>query len=166
MILRQQGALKVLEAINNGKILINIDETWINECDFRRMKWRAYGSTNVIPAVSLTPRVTMIAALDTLGNVYLTLTQANSNNKTMEIYFHQLCAKLDKERPEWRKDSIVVTDNACYHNSASTLRVLKDLRVPVLFFGPHSYDLAACELFFAFIKSTHLNPTFLPTGKK
>ena len=166
LVLRQQGAMKVLEAINRGKVLINIDETWINESDFRRMKWRAYGETNIVQSVSLTPRVTLIAAVDTLGNVYLTLTQANSNNKTMEIYFHQLAAKLDKERPNWRNDSVLVTDNASYHVSAYTQRVLQDLRFPVLFLGPHSYDLAVCELFFSFMKSTHINPTFMPTGKK
>ena len=166
LVLRQQGAMKVLEAINRGKVLINIDETWINESDFRRMKWRAYGETNIVQSVSLTPRVTLIAAVDTLGNVYLTLTQANSNNKTMEIYFHCLAAKLDRERPNWRDDSIVVFDGAAYHRSASTLRVLSELKVPVMFFGPHSYNLAPCELFFAFVKSTHLNPTYLPTGKK
>ena len=87
-ILRQQAAIKVLELLNRSKILINIDETWINETDFRRMKWRPPGDSNVQSAVQLSPRITLIAALDTLGNAYLTLTQANSNNKTMEIYFH------------------------------------------------------------------------------
>jgi len=166
LILRQQAALKVLELLNMGKILINLDESWINETDFRRMKWRPPGDSNVQPALQLSPRITLIAALDTLGNAYLTLTQANSNNKTMEIYFHQLAAKLDRERPSWREDSVIITDNAPYHVSASTQRVLQDLRIPILFFGPHSYNIAVCELFFAFVKSTHLNPTFMPTGKK
>ena len=165
-ILRQQAAIKVLQLLDQGKILINLDESWLNECDFRRMKWREYGATNVQSALQLAPRITLIAALDTLGNAYLTLTQANSNNKTMEIYFHQLAAKLDKERPNWRNDSVLVTDNASYHVSAYTQRVLQDLRFPVLFLGPHSYDLAVCELFFSFMKSTHINPTFMPTGKK
>jgi len=166
LILRQQAAIKILELLNGSKILINIDETWINETDFRRMKWRPPGDTNVQSAVQLSPRITLIAALDTLGNAYLTLTQANSNNKTMEIYFHQLAAKLDRERPNWRADTVVVTDNAPYHISASTQKVLQDLRIPILFFGPHSYNIAVAELFFAFVKSTHLNPTFMPTGKK
>ena len=26
--------------MNKGKRIINIDETWIDEMDFRRMKWR------------------------------------------------------------------------------------------------------------------------------
>ena len=122
--------------------------------------------SNVEPLAAINPRITLIVALDTLGNAYITLTQANSNNKTMEIYFHQLAAKLDKERPNWRSDSCIITDNAPYHVSASTMKVLKDLRIPILFFGTHSYNIAVCELFFSFMKSTHLNPTFMPVGKK
>ena len=152
--------------MQQGKILINMDETWLNETDFRRWKWRAPGDSNVLPGVAMAPRITLIAALDTLGNAFLTLTQANSNNKTMEIYFHHLTAKLDKIRPHWREDSVLCLDNAPYHHSTSTLKLFKDLRIPVVFFGAHSYSIAACELFFSFMKSTHLNPTFIPTGKK
>jgi len=47
MILRQQSAIKILEALEEGKILINMDETWLNEFDFRRMKWREYGTENI-----------------------------------------------------------------------------------------------------------------------
>ena len=64
----------MLELIDQGKILINIDESWLNETDFRRMKWREYGSSNTVPGWPLAPRITVIAALDSLGNVYLTLT--------------------------------------------------------------------------------------------
>jgi len=74
LILRQQGAIRMLELIDQGKILINIDESWLNETDFRRMKWREYGSSNTVPGWPLAPRITVIAALDSLGNVYLTLT--------------------------------------------------------------------------------------------
>jgi hypothetical protein len=58
----------------------------------------------------------MILALDTHGEVYISLTQANSNAKIMKIYFHQLVKKLDQQRPGWRKDTIVLLDNAAYHS--------------------------------------------------
>ena len=67
----------------------------------------------------------------------------------MEVFFRHLCAKLDKERKHWRKDTIIILDNAPYHTSAETLATLKHLDVPVMFTGPHSYDGAVCELFFS-----------------
>ena len=42
------------------------------------------------------PRISMIAGLDSIGNVYLSLVQSNSNNKVMEVFFQQLVKKLDK----------------------------------------------------------------------
>ena len=63
----------------------------------------------------------MIAGLDTTGRLYLSLIQANSNNKMMEIYFRSLTKKLDKERPGWKKDTVILLDNAPYHTSQGTL---------------------------------------------
>ena len=158
--------MKIVQLLQSGKVLLNIDESWLNESDFRRSKWRESDGTNVVPIHTMLPRITVIVALDTLGNVYITLSQANSNNKTMEIYFHHLVGKLDRERPDWRDDTVLLLDGASYHKSSSTLSVFKSLRIPVMILGPHSYDIAVCELFFSFLKSSEMNPMFQPTGKK
>ena len=42
--------------------------------DMRRMKWRESGSTNSVPSVLLSPRISMILGVDTLGNSFMTLT--------------------------------------------------------------------------------------------
>ena len=56
------------------KVIINIDESWLAAPDFRRMKWRIKGSTNSVPNMQMTPRISLIVGVDTLGNVYLSLT--------------------------------------------------------------------------------------------
>ena len=108
----------------------------------------------------------MIAGLDTKGRVYISLVQSNSNSKMMEVFFQHLVRKLDGERPRWRSDTTVLLDNAPYHKSKETLKLLEDLDVPVLFTGPHSYDVAPCELLFAAFKAADINPRHVPTGKK
>ena len=55
-------------------IFLNIDETWIDSSDYRRRKWRPKYSTNSVPILQLQPRISMFIGLDTLGNVYLSLT--------------------------------------------------------------------------------------------
>jgi len=60
---------------------------------------------------------------------------------------------------------VILLDNAPYHVSQGTLKVLEELRIPVLFTGPHSYDGAACELFFAAFKREDINPRRIKTGK-
>ena len=83
--------------------------------DFRRMKWQVPGTTNSVPKLEIAPRITMILGMDTLGNIYVTLAQANSNTEMMELYFRALTAQLDIERPSWRRDTIIVVDGAKYH---------------------------------------------------
>ena len=108
----------------------------------------------------------MVIGLDTNGKTYLSLYQTNSNAKMMEIYFHKLVKVLDKERVNWREDTVCLIDNAAYHANFSTLKVFQALRIPVLFTGPHSYDAAPCELFFAHFKQDDINPRKLPMGKQ
>ena len=56
-----------------GKRIINVDETWVGMQDFRRRKWKPHGSTNSVAMTSIRPRITMILALDTDGELYLSL---------------------------------------------------------------------------------------------
>ena len=83
--------------------------------DFRRRKWRQKGTTNSIETSSMSPRIAMILAIDSLGNAYFSLLQCNTNEKIMEIFFKNLVSKLDFERNGWRSDTIILLDNAPYH---------------------------------------------------
>ena len=162
---RQQFALKFIELLVEGKTILNIDETWVGMCDYRRMKWQPAGSTNSVAKLQMQPRISMITGLDSKGHVYLSLLQSNTNGKVMEIFIHKLVKVLDQENEGWRATTVWLCDNAPYHVSTSTLNVFQALRIPVLFTGPHSYDAAPCELFFAHFKRADINPRKVKTGK-
>ena len=108
------------------------------------------------------PRIPMFLALDTDGEVYLSLLQSNYNNKVMDIYIRELVLKLDQEDANWRDNTVILLDNAPYHASDSTIELMKGLRIPLLFTGPHSYDAAPIELLFAAFKSEDINPRHVP----
>jgi transposase len=84
----------------------------------------------------------------------------------MAIFFRQLCLRLDRERPQWRRDTVILMDNAPYHCGEDIMKLYKDLDLPVMFLGPHSYDAAPVELFFAAFKAADVNPGHVPTGKR
>ena len=67
----------------------------------------------------------MIAALDSNDELFLSLLQANNNSSVMALFLNQLVQRLDRERPGWRKDHVVLWDNAPYHKSRKTLELLK-----------------------------------------
>ena len=129
LVLRQQFALKLIHLLTSGKRLINFDQIWLGFSDFRTMKWQPYLSTNSLPKLSMQPRITMFAALDTDGEVYFSLIQSNSYNRVMEIFLRQLVLKLDKENANWRENTVLIHDNAPYAVSESTLELLKGLNI-------------------------------------
>ena len=73
LVLRQKWALKLLAQGPSKKVLLNLDETWLGMSDWRRRKWQPHGSKNSVGAFQMTPRVSMLTAIDTLGNVYIAL---------------------------------------------------------------------------------------------
>ena len=156
----------LLDALYAGKVVLNLDETWLGMSDFRRKKWQVPGTTNSVPKLQLAPRISMICGLDTTGRIYLSLVQANSNSKIMGIFFRALVKKLDAERPGWRANTVILLDNAPYHVDKATLKLLQVLKVPVCYTGPHSYDACPAELLFAAFKSKDVNPRHLPMGKR
>ena len=71
--MRQQFAIKMIDLLVNRKRIIAIDETWLGETNFERRSWqRSQGQESQILNV-FQPRITMIAAIDTFGDAYLSL---------------------------------------------------------------------------------------------
>ena len=65
--LRCLYAQKFLQVLNEGYTIINCDQTWLNQTDFRRHKWCIKGKPNSLPIKNVAPRVSVIAALSTTG---------------------------------------------------------------------------------------------------
>ena len=84
----------------------------------------------------------------------------------MEIYLTELVRMLDSEDKDWRKDTVIIWDNASYHTSPRTKSLLETLKIPLMFLGPYSYDMAPAELLFARLKSSDLDPGEVAVGKK
>ena len=166
LVLRQQFALNLIQLLEAGKTLLNIDESWLGMSDFRRRKWKAPGTTNSVTQLQMRPRISMIIGIDTSGAVYLSLLQANSNSQVMDIFFRALVKQLDRERKGWRRDTVLILDGAPYHNSKPTMKLLEALEIHVLYTGPHSYAAVPCELWFSSFKSCDVNPRKVPTAKR
>ena len=132
--------------------MINVDETWINQKDFRRRCWRKRGVSNSIGVPAVSPRITFMVALDTDGEVFYSLTQVNTDTNSKRLMLHELCNALDLDRPDWRESSIILMDNATYNKSPETKDYIKKLKMPIIFTGKYSYDGSPCELFFAYFK--------------
>jgi len=84
----------------------------------------------------------------------------------MEIFLVELVRMLDTEDKHWRKDTVIIWDNASYHSSQKIRSLLETLKIPLMYFGAYSYDMAPAELLFARLKTSDLHAGEITVGKK
>jgi len=111
--------MEMIPLLRDGKRIINIDESWLNETNFTRMMWCPPSTPATISHKPISYRVSLIAALDTEGCVYYSLTQANTDQDVMMVFLIHLVKVLDTERPSWRDDTILLLDGALPHRLES-----------------------------------------------
>jgi len=107
---------------------------------------------NSVNTKEVSPRISFIAALSTDGEIYFSLTQVNTDAEVKQLFLTELAATLDLERPLWRKNTIILMDNAGYNKTDEVKQQIQRLKMPVIFSGPYSYDAAPIERFFGYFK--------------
>ena len=108
----------------------------------------------------------MIAALDTEGNVWFSLSHANTESNMIVLFLQSLSKQLDREMPGWQDETIILFDNAAYHKSVEIKASITKLGFKVIYSGPYSYSAAPIEMMFGGLKYGELNPERLATGKR
>ena len=73
---------------------------------------------------------------------------------------------MDLESSEWRKDTVILHDNARYATSEEMREYFRKMAAPVLYSGPYSFSAAPIELLFGHVKRGDVNPERVQTGKK
>ena len=104
------------------------------------------------------PAVSLVAAIDNFGEVFLKMTRAHSTQMTFQLFLMQLVYKLDTQDPDWRVNTIVMLDGASYHMAKGTKDFARRLRIPMIFVSPHSPMVSPIELLFKTIKSGWSKP--------
>ena len=57
----------------------------------------------------------MIAALDTDGRIFFSLSHVKTDQDIFMLFMRYLVAQLDRESPGWQENSILLLGNAPYH---------------------------------------------------
>ena len=71
--MRQHFAQAYMKIDFDKQTIINIDESWCGETDFRRMGWCRMGRSNSVPKKQVVPRISLITALSSSGMVLVAL---------------------------------------------------------------------------------------------
>ena len=86
LVLRQQYAMKMLELLQAGKKVVNLDETWINESSFVRKTWAPKDGKSNAALNTVIPRISMLAALDMDGRVWFALSHAATDSNMIALF--------------------------------------------------------------------------------
>ena len=129
----------MVELLLQCKRVINIDESWINSGNYHRKIWAPTAAPASATSKMIQPRLSLIAALDTNGAIFFSLTQVNTDSNVMMLFLSYLCRRLDAELGEWKSNSVILLDGAKYHTSPESIQFLRKLGVQVIYSGPYSY---------------------------
>ena len=100
VILRQMYARKMIEILADpAKKVLCIDQSWLNSMTFARRKWRKRGSGNSYGARNLNARVSLICAISTEGDVFMSVTQVNTTEDVMVAFFQRLAGYMTQRYP-------------------------------------------------------------------
>ena len=158
--------MRILPLLEARRRIINVDESWLNGTRFIRRMWVPSNGAGTFTDKQVAPRISLISALDTDGNIWFSLTQTNTDADVMTTFLRYLSRQLDLEFPGWQEDSYILLDNATWHSNTVMKERLARMSLPIIFSGPYSYSTAPIEMVFAALKLGDLNPERLPTGKK
>ena len=114
----------------------------------------------------MTPRLSVLTAIDTDGNVYNAITGVNTDSDVFRLFLAKLCDKLYAEDAQYKQHVVLHFDGAPYHKTDDVRDYLRMQGVQAIINGPYGYDSVVCELFFSALKSTNLHPTHAKTSKK
>ena len=107
LVVRQQCAKKMLELLERGTRIVNVDESWVNELDFARRKWHRRGESNSLPRGTVSPRLSVLAAIDTDGRVFMALSTSNTTSEVVCLFVSQLVELLEEEVPGFRENTVL-----------------------------------------------------------
>ena len=156
----------MLGALSLGYRVIDVDESWMTTMTYRYRTWSAKGKQNARPLKDLPTRVTLIGAIDSKGAAYLSIATGNTDSDVFVTYLYHLAATLDRESEDWRKETLLLLDNALYHKSDQTRKAIKKLGIRVIFSGPYCFESAPIEVWFSHLKTGDLNPLGIQVGKR
>ena len=98
--------------------------------------------------------MSLIAALDTDGRVYFTLTHANTDSDVLLAFMKHLTRQLDSEDPDWQEKTVFLLDGARYRTGEKMREYFRKLQVRVMYSGPYSYAAAPIEMVFGALGQT------------
>ena len=87
----------MLELLQNDVRVFNIDESWINDLSWNQRQWSRRSSNNSVSSKVVSPRLSLIVAIDNYGSIYYSMTQVTTDQDVFILFLQHLADKLTAE---------------------------------------------------------------------
>lgn len=155
---RQYAASQMIKLLHSGKKIINIDESVIKFTDHRIRGWIQKGKRNLVTNNVRLEGINIICALASTGDLWYTVNLGKTNSDSFAWFMIKMVEHLNDLDHHWRSGTVIMVDNAQYHRSESTKKIIAKLSIPWLYMGPYQFRVAPVEMMFNYVKQHHLNP--------
>ena len=120
-VLRSLYAQKMLPIYETSQRVINIDESWLNEADFRGRRWKGRGMLNTASDKVFSQRINIIAAIASDGEMWMSLTTCSTNSEIMMLFMTRLASELTKQSKDWRSNTVFLLDGVSQSDTTSVM---------------------------------------------
>ena len=120
-VLRSLYAQKMLPIYETSQRVINIDESWLNEADFRGRRWKGRGMLNTASDKVFSQKINIIAAIASDGDMWMSLTTCSTNSEIMMLFMTRLASELTKQSKDWRGNTVFLLDGVSQSDTTSVM---------------------------------------------
>ena len=93
--------MKMLDLLARRRRILNVDESWMSHSTYYRKIWAPKDEACSVPMQTVSPRLSVIAAIDTDGRVWFSLSHSNTDSHTTALFLQHLVDRLNVETPGW-----------------------------------------------------------------
>lgn len=114
------------ELLLKFKTLISYDESWFSNLNHQSVGYLRKDSKFWYDTRRVTKRITSVGAIDSDGNSFLQLLEANGNASTTLIALAQLFKFYDMKDPLWKSKSVMLFDGCKFHRKKEVEQFISD----------------------------------------
>lgn len=146
---RHNFAVELLEDLEKGLSIINIDESSYNSRGKNRHQWTfADPYAQMHTAYDRFENITLVVAISQHGQSWYHFVQGSHDAIGFALFIERLVADLDVREPGWRSRYVILLDNSSVHQKALQMERVLRLSAPLKFTGKASFYCMPVENYF------------------
>lgn len=115
--LRQIFALRLIEIMQQEKVILNFDESVIKSTNSMRYSFDIRGQLSQRYIGKPIAGLSLMLAVSSIGDVFFWYLDGNNNEVSVAAFIIAMEQELSRIRPSWRETHVVLLDNCASHKT-------------------------------------------------